>query len=426
MLYSYVTVDEGFPPDGVASSRNNGAQLPHHMRDALHTRRFDNPNTRVKERPLMAHHDDQSVNWLWRGLKTSTAEPAASKLGEKLGAYFLGHPSIVKLLDGVSADWRSLLATGIKAGGGVAEIPGKGPVIYILNEALDAFVVGLGRSLQDLKDKSPEDIANNLEVMAATNLAAKAIQEAKVKVDLLENAFHAEKCLKAKGKPVALLEAVGQGAVPKNCACTGEVLNGFKEALDAQSQATAEQETDPLTVIELIERLMNDADENDDEVLRGQVAHFRAEFTSLSEGLRLKFEFLAKESRAKEKLKLLIGYADEKWEAVIDAMLDDPIGARAEGVIKTLAGGFGKIGEKIAAKASAESGEADRLLTSIGSALRRDVAARNLRYAESLKARHFNKKFRKHQDEKRGWFTYLTYGTIITFITIVVWYGVTH
>lgn len=371
----------------------------------------------------MAHHDENSVNWLWRGFKTSTAEPVASKLGEKLGAYFLTHPAITGLLDGVSSDWRSLLSTAVKAGGGVAEIPGKGPVIYILNEALDAFIVGLGRSLQDLKDKSPEDIENDLEVIAATNLAVKAIQDAKVRVDLLENAFHAEKCLKAKGKPVALLEAVRQGAVPKNCACIGPVLNAFQDAFGQRAEPA--QKADPLTVIELIEALMNDADENDDEVLRGQVAHFRAEFTRLPGNLQLKFELLAKESRPKEKLKLLLGYDKSDWDAVIDAMLDDPIQAKAEGVIKTIAGGFGKIGDRIAKKFDAEGVEMSNLLEGVGGAIRRDNDALDLRYANQLQARDFKKRFRAHQD-KRGWFAYVAYGSLITLIAIVVWYGVTH
>lgn len=376
----------------------------------------------------MPHHDKDPVGIFMRMLKTSLVEPGSSALGQKLGRLFLNHPSLMGTLDRIHPDWRTAMVTGVRALGGAIETQGTGPVAYVLNEGIDAFVGGIATSLKGLEGKSEEELANDLSVIAAIEQARDRIEglaNAKVKVDNRHNIFHFDGCLRAGGKPTTLEQACKAGINPAPCHCTGEVWNGFIEAMERDSKAETKP-TSPFTVIELIDMIEREAAEAEDQRLLGCITHFHAEFTDLPEGLRLKFEYLAKEDRAKEKLTLLVGYDMEEWERVIDAMLDDPIQAKAEGAIKKVAGLFEKGADWLTGQAKAEGEEIHTLLGGVGSAIRRDNDALDERYDRQLERREFGRGFRADQAKRLGWFTCLSLGSLMFFITMVVYYGLTH
>lgn len=374
----------------------------------------------------MSHSNSKLTKGAAHAIKNAWAEPLAKKLGTKVGAFLLDQPSIVKHLDSASPNWRGMVATAVRGGGGVIQIPGEGPVIYIVNEAFDAFTSGLGDALEAFEGMSEEELANNASVRTAIDSADKKLEsllDSKVKVNLTEGAYHTESCVKAKGRSLSIREAVKQGFVPMNCLCIGDVFHIEVDEEDSDSQAETKV---VLTVLELIDEIEEEAIDSDNEVLLGQIAHFNVRFLRLSSELQLKFEFLAKEDRSKRKLKLLIGKSEEEWEAAIDSMLDEPPKIKTDGVFKKLANSFEKIGVKFAEKLDAEGVEADNLLDGIGSAIRCNTNEVRIRNAENMRARAFKKSFRKAEATKFGWFKYSTYSIAFISLASLAYYITTH
>lgn len=368
------------------------------------------------------------ASWPFRFLKTTVAEPLARKGGQALGTYFLSHPSLTGMLDQFNPDWRNLLSLGIKGGGGIAEIKGDGPLFFILNEALDSFFGGLGDAVEHFDGKSEDEIANNLFVISAVDTAVTRLGELlskKVKLDLVERTFHFEGCAMGRGKPSTLAEAVGQGFAPKNCGCAGKVWNGFAETMEEDSKEEAKPKG-PANIIQIVHELEGEAAENDDDILLGQVARFRAAMTGFPKDFRAELEQLAREDGAKENIRHLIGYEESDWPVVVDYMLKDPTQAKARGAIRGIVDGAGNIGSQAIGAAKAVNRELDAFVDGAKDAIRRNTEEVNLRYADQLRTRTFKRNYRKHQGSKRSRFALVAYFSFFFLTALVVYYGVTH